>query len=127
MQFTVLTSVADNMRLTYTPEGENTQILSDPLLFLPSSIESFTVDCEGSGILYWTGPDSTTNNVSFTVADDPHQYYLPGSSFSRLNFSSLLSASSRGLYTCMSNGEQNSVYITNGKLVVNSRDLAVVS
>ena len=102
----------------YTPTGGDSVILSaDPLLFVGSSVDSFTVDCEGSGVLYWATP---TGNVSRDPSSLPYQYNLQSSddTFARLNYSSQLVTNE--LYTCKSS-VQDTVYITNGRYYNDNR------
>lgn len=96
----------DNIRLVYTSSiGSNTFIVQYPLLYTPFSL--FTVECQGSGYLWWT--NSAGNNISFV--NSPTQGTM-------LNFTNFTSEH-KGIYTCWStSGINQSIYISNGKKMV---------
>ena len=99
----------DNIRLVYT-KGDETDIVVS-LLFYTSSL-LFTIECQGSGYLWWTNP--VGYNVSLNSSSTPYQQTTV-TSFATLNFTNYMQHN-EGVYTCCSSsGAKQSLYITNGK------------
>ena len=100
------------IQLVYTPSGGSAQQVSNPHYVSDGSI-GFTMDCRGSGNLWWTSP--TGGNVSLVPSDNPNQQ-TSGPLRRTLSFQSW-SEELNGLYTCSSDldGTSRSLTIANSK------------
>ena len=100
------------IQLVYTPSGGSAQQISS-LHYVSDDSVAFTVDCRGSGNLWWTSPAG--DNVSLVPSDSPNQQAV-GPLRRTLSFQSW-SEELNGLYTCSSDldGVFESLNITNSE------------
>ena len=100
------------------PGGANPYQLTSLLQYINTG-SNFSIQCQGTGSLSWSGPNDIT--VSTLANMNPHQLTTTSGgndNFQDINFSDY-SLQSNGLYTCTSiDGAIGSVYITAGKFII---------